>query len=90
MSRWACQWRTTEIARCIGDFLLNIICGLVWWAEKIKEATDKAMASMAYYKNPVFRFAITVTEILPVGLIISLISAAVLKNKKVLPAQNVA
>lgn len=57
-------------------------------AEAINEARDKAMASMAYYRNPVFRFGITITEMLPVGILISLISAAILKNKKVLPANN--
>lgn len=59
-------------------------------AETIKAATDKAMASMSYYRNPLFRFAITMTEMLPVGLLISLISAAILKNKNVLPAQKAA
>ncbi|MBT1704787.1 DUF4199 domain-containing protein [Chryseosolibacter indicus] len=40
----------------------------------------------ATYKNPVLRFAITLTEILPVGLIITLISAAVLRKRQILPA----
>ena len=41
------------------------------------------------YNNPVFRLFITFTEIFPVGLIVSLISAAVLRNAKVLPANAV-
>ncbi len=57
-------------------------------AEAIEAARQKAVTSMEYYRNPFFRFGITMTEILPVGLIISLISAAILKNKKVLPAQS--
>lgn len=42
----------------------------------------------ADYENPLFRMPMTFVEIFPVGLIISLISAAVLRNPKVLPARN--
>jgi len=45
--------------------------------QKAKEMTD--MAEM--YKNPVIRFGITLLEILPVGIVITLISAAVLRRK---------
>jgi len=38
------------------------------------------------YKNPVIRFGMTLMEILPVGIIITLISAAVLRKKELLPA----
>lgn len=40
------------------------------------------------YSNPLVRFPITMTEIFPVGLIISLISALILRNPKVLPARG--
>jgi hypothetical protein len=44
------------------------------------------MAEMVeMYKNPLFRFGITFIEIFPVGFLISLISALVLRNSKVLP-----
>ncbi len=56
-------------------------------AEKISEARDNAMAAMDYYRNPIVRYLMTMMEMLPVGLIISLISAAILKNKNVLPAK---
>ena len=39
------------------------------------------------YANPLFRVPATFLEIFPVGLLISLISAAVLRNSKILPAQ---
>jgi Protein of unknown function (DUF4199) len=45
-------------------------------------------ASMASYRdNPLFRLPITFIEIFPVGLVVALISAAILRNPKVLPAK---
>ena len=38
------------------------------------------------YGNPVIRFGITMIEILPVGIVITLISAAILRKREVLPA----
>jgi hypothetical protein len=40
------------------------------------------------YANPLFRMPMTFIEIFPVGLLIALISAAVLRNPKVLPARG--
>jgi hypothetical protein len=39
----------------------------------------------AMYRNPVFRFAITLMEIAPVGIVISLLSAGLLRRKEFLP-----
>ncbi|MEM8724938.1 MAG: DUF4199 domain-containing protein [Pseudomonadota bacterium] len=47
-------------------------------------------ASMANYGNPLFRIPITFVEIFPVGLVVALISALILKNPKVLPARSTA
>jgi hypothetical protein len=45
------------------------------------------MAEMAeMYKNPLVRFGFTLMEIVPVGLLLSLISAGVLRKRQVLPA----
>jgi hypothetical protein len=40
------------------------------------------------YRNPLFRIPMTFIEIFPVGLIIALISAALLRNPQVLPART--
>jgi len=40
------------------------------------------------YKNPLFRFAITLTEIAPVGIAISLLSAGLLRRKGFLPSPS--
>lgn len=47
-------------------------------------------ASMESYRNPFFRLPITFIEIFPVGLIVALVSAAILRNPKVLPARSAA
>ena len=44
-------------------------------------------AMMANYGNPLYRVPITFLEIFPVGLLVALISAALLRNPKVLPAK---
>lgn len=38
------------------------------------------------HKNPVVRFGMTLAIILPVGIVIALISAAVLRKREFLPA----
>lgn len=57
-------------------------------AEVIAEKTAELEAMMVSYKNPLFRVPITFLEIFPVGLIVALISAAVLRNPKILPAKS--
>ena len=47
----------------------------------------KMEAMKEQYANPLFRIPVTFLEIFPVGLLITLISAAVLRNPKVLPAR---
>ena len=56
--------------------------------EALSEKVAKLEAMMASYRNPFFRLPITFVEIFPVGLVVALISAAVLRNPKVLPARG--
>lgn len=53
---------------------------------EIERMTRRFDEMTQMYKNPVIRFGMTLLEILPVGIIISLISAAILRRKEVLPA----
>lgn len=56
------------------------------------EALAKLVADMeafkANYANPAYRLPMTFTEIFPVGVIVSLVSAALLRNPRVLPARR--
>ena len=45
---------------------------------------------MELYKNPLVRLPMTMTEILPIGIVVALVSALILKNPKVLPARAAA
>lgn len=55
-------------------------------------AYDKAVADMAAiaesYKNPLIRVPMTFVEIMPVGVLIAFVSAALVRNPKFLPARS--
>jgi hypothetical protein len=56
-------------------------------AEEIA-ALEKEMAGyVAIYANPLTRMAMTLTEIAPVAVVVPLVSAALLRNPRFLPAQ---
>ena len=55
-------------------------------AIQAKAAEMNAMAES--YKSPLFRIPMTFVEIFPVGLLVALISAALLRNPKMLPAHK--
>jgi hypothetical protein len=47
----------------------------------------KAEEFAKMYANPLYRMPITFTEILPVGILVSLISALLLRNSRFMPAR---
>ena len=53
---------------------------------KLKAALQQIETWKELYKNPLLRFGMTLMEIFPVGILITLISAAILRKKQVLPA----
>lgn len=55
--------------------------------EALVEKVTELEAMMANYTNPLYRLPITFLEIFPVGLLVALVSAALLRNPKVLPAR---
>jgi hypothetical protein len=56
-------------------------------AASLAELTAKMEAMKVQYANPFYRVPITFTEIFPVGVIVSLISAALLRNHKFMPTR---
>jgi hypothetical protein len=57
-------------------------------AEKLEKEVTEMNSLKELYKNPFIRAAMTFMEIFPVGLIIALICAAVLRRSEVLPADT--
>lgn len=53
---------------------------------ELEAVIDSMEKLKAQYANPLFRVPMTFLEIFPVGLLIALVSAAILRNPKVLPA----
>jgi hypothetical protein len=54
---------------------------------EIEKARGEANEFMAMYKNFFVRFAFSLMEIVPVGIIVTVISAALLRRRELLPAQ---
>ena len=65
-------------------------------SEKAKGASAEALAKLSadmaafkvQYADPLFRLPMTFVEIFPVGLLVSLVSAALLRNSRFLPARR--
>jgi hypothetical protein len=91
---YALSW---EVLRPLlpGDFIGDYVNGAIA-AEKAKGVSAEALATFTAemrklqsdYANPLFRLPITFTEIFPVGVLVSLISAALLRNPRFLPARK--
>lgn len=54
----------------------------------LQKAIDEAHNFMAQYRNPLFRLPMTFVEMFPVGVLVSLITAALLRNSRFLPARG--
>jgi hypothetical protein len=54
--------------------------------ETSKKITEMKESMDMYNDNTLFRMAVTFSEIFPVGLVISLISSAILRKKEILPS----
>ncbi len=52
-----------------------------------RQAEMRALAES--YRNPLFRMPLTFLEIFPVGLLVALLSAALLRNPRLMPARSI-
>lgn len=57
-------------------------------SEELAQAVSEAQSFIVMYRNPLMRMPITFIEMFPVGVLVSLISAAILRNSRVLPARE--
>src|SRR5688572_24891190 len=56
-------------------------------AAEIDRIRSETAEFLARYANPLFRLPITFVEMFPIGVLISLLSAALLRNSRLLPAR---
>ncbi len=91
---YAVSWEVTRL-NMKGDFITlygekqieKMKVGGATEAE-LMEAKKKMDDFATMYKNPLIRFGITLMEIAPVGILISLLSAALLRKRQFLPADH--
>jgi hypothetical protein len=57
-------------------------------AEKLAKMSAEMAAFKVQYANPLFRLPMTFAEIFPVGVLVSLVSAVLLRNSRFLPARR--
>jgi hypothetical protein len=55
-------------------------------AEEIERAASEIASFRKMYENPLARFGVTLMEIAPVGIVVTIISAALLRKRELLPA----
>lgn len=77
------------VANYLADYTAGILEGMraegaTAAAIQAKQAEMQQLAEL--YRNPLFRVPITFAEIFPVGLLVALASAALLRNPRLLPA----
>lgn len=84
---WECYLATTNYT-----FMDEYTAGML--AELQGKGTPEAAVQIAEieamkesYQNPLFRWRITFLEIFPVGVVVALVSAALLRNPRLLPAK---
>ena len=74
----------------MADYSATIVEGMRARGASAAEIAAKAEEMRGFaeaYRNPLFRMAMTFAEIFPVGLVVASVSAALLRNPRLLPAR---
>lgn len=87
---WEVYYNSTDLKETFMPRYTELTIKKMQHAGKSQEEINKKREEMKmfaeWYKNPFIRFGMTLMEIFPVGLVITLISAGILRRKEVLPA----
>ena len=87
---WEVYYNSTDLKETFMQRYTDLTIKKMQHDGKSQEEIDKKREEMKmfaeWYKNPFIRFGMTLLEIFPVGLVITLISAGILRKKEVLPA----
>ncbi len=86
---WEASLHLTDFA-WVEDYKQGAIAGYEakgLTGEALAEKVANLETMMTSYNNPLYRIPITFIEIFPVGLVVALVSAALLRNPKVFPAK---
>lgn len=85
-----------SLAYCGCDFMKSFTDGMIADAKarhltgaELQKVVDQAQGFLKMYENPFARMAMTFVEMFPVGVLISLVSAALLRNSRFLPARPI-
>ena len=86
MVGWMIYYHTSDIAKQhmvqYGEHMKQEMAASGMPAEELAKKTAEFDKNMEMYKNPFFMAIMTIFEILPVGIIVSLISAFILKKRE--------
>ncbi len=75
----------------IGDYARQVIADMTAKGaapDKVAKVSAEMAEMRANYANPLFRLPMTFMEIAPVGMLVSLVSAGLLRNPRFLPARG--
>jgi hypothetical protein len=78
-----------DISRYLTEYFIETARAKGASAEEMAKTVAEAKAFNEKYANPFFRMPLTFVEMFPVGLLVSLITAAILCNSRALPARAI-
>jgi hypothetical protein len=86
---WEVTLATTgmDFAGTYGDAMIEAARAKGVSGEELAAVETRTRKFVDMYRNPLFRMPITLTEIVPPGLLVSLVSASLLSNSRFLPAR---